>query len=66
MSEDTLRVYWHDDCMLHDGGDSVLEDEPSPYIAIPEPHVETAMRVLNIKSMLETGPLKDRIVLRRR
>jgi acetoin utilization deacetylase AcuC-like enzyme len=64
MSEDTLRVYWHDDCMLHDGGDSVLEDEPSPYLAIPEPHVETAMRVLNIKSMLETGPLKGRVVLR--
>jgi acetoin utilization deacetylase AcuC-like enzyme len=64
MSKDILRIYWHDDCTLHDGGDSVLENEPSPYLAIPEPHVETAMRVLNIKSMLETGPLKDRVVLR--
>ncbi len=64
MTDETLRVYWHDDCLLHDGGDSVLEAAPSPYLVMAEPHVETAMRVLNIKSMLETGPLKDRIDLR--
>ena len=56
MSNEKLRIYWHDDCMLHDGGDSVLENEPPPCIVMPEPHVETAMRVLNIKGMLETGP----------
>ena len=64
MSDETLRVYWHDDCMLHDGGDSVLESAPPPFIAFPEPHVESAERVLNIKGILETGPLKDRIDLR--
>ena len=64
MNDETLRVYWHDDCMLHDGGDSVLENEPPSCIVFPEPHVETAMRILNIKGMLETGPLKDRIDLR--
>jgi acetoin utilization deacetylase AcuC-like enzyme len=50
--------------MLHNGGDSVLEEEPPSYIVMPEPHVETAMRILNIKGILETGPLKDRIDLR--
>lgn len=64
MVDETLRVYWHDDCMLHDGGDSVLENEPPDFIVMPEPHVETAMRVLNIKGILEKGPLKDRIDLR--
>jgi acetoin utilization deacetylase AcuC-like enzyme len=64
MSEEILRVYWHDDCMLHDGGPSVLESEAPDYIVVPEPHVETASRILNIKGILETGPLKDRIDLR--
>ena len=64
MSEETLRVYWHDDCMLHDGGPSVLENAPPDFILFPEPHVETAMRVRNIKGILETGPLKDRIDMR--
>lgn len=61
MFPNMLRLYWHDDCMLHDAGEGVLESRPSPYLAIHEPHVETSMRVLNIKSMLETGPLKDHI-----
>ena len=64
MADETLRVYWHDDCMLHDGGPSVLENEPPECILFPEPHVETAMRVRNIKGVLENGPLKDRIDLR--
>lgn len=64
MIDETLRVYWHDDCMLHDGGDSVLENEPPDFIVLPEPHVESAQRVLNIKGMLEKGPLKDRVDLR--
>jgi acetoin utilization deacetylase AcuC-like enzyme len=64
MSEETLRVYWHDDCLLHDGGDSVLESEPPDYIVLPEPHVETAQRILNIKGILERGPLQDRLDLR--
>ena len=64
MNGEILRVYWHEDCMLHNGGDSVLENEPPAYIVMPEPHVETAMRILNIKGILETGPLKNRIDLR--
>ncbi|MBT3557973.1 MAG: class II histone deacetylase [Rhodospirillales bacterium] len=64
MADEKLRVYWHDDCMLHDGGPSVLENEPPDYILFPEPHVESAMRVRNIKGILETGPLKNLIDLR--
>ncbi len=64
MSEETLRVYWHDDCLLHNGGDSVLESEPPDYIVLPEPHVETAQRVLNIRGILQKGPLQDRLDLR--
>ena len=40
--------------MLHNGGDNVLENEPPSFIVMPEPDLETAMRVLNIKGMLET------------
>jgi hypothetical protein len=36
-------------------GDSALEDEPPAYIVMPEPHVETAMRILNIKGIRATG-----------
>jgi acetoin utilization deacetylase AcuC-like enzyme len=64
MTEESLRVFWHDDCLLHDGGHGVLEGTPSPYLAMLEPHVETAMRVINIKSILEKGPLQDRLDLR--
>jgi len=61
MSDEMLRVYWHDDCLLHDGGPSVLENDPPDYIVLPEPHVETAMRVQNIKGILEKGPLRNRV-----
>lgn len=64
MSDETLRVYWHDDCMLHDGGPSMLENEPPDCIVMPEPHVESAMRVKNIKGVLEKGPLKDSVEFR--
>ena len=64
MNGEILRVYWHEDCTLHNGGNSVLEYEPPAYIVLPDPHVETAMRILNIKGILETGPLKNRLDLR--
>jgi acetoin utilization deacetylase AcuC-like enzyme len=64
LKDEVLRVYWHDDCLLHDGGDSVLENEPPGFIVLPEPHVETAQRILNIRGILEAGPLNDRVDLR--
>ncbi len=61
MTDETLRVYWHDDVLLHDGGPSILENDPPDYIVLPEPHVESAMRVQNIKGILEKGPLSSRV-----
>lgn len=53
----SLVVYWHDEAMSHDTGFGVFEDAPSPLIAIHEAHPENASRILNIKSILERGPV---------
>ncbi len=52
-----LTVFWHPDVLLHDTGEGVFEAAQSPLIASPEPHPESAGRILNMKAMLERGPL---------
>ena len=52
-----MRVYWHDDCLLHDTGTGVFGSGPSPLIAVPELHPENVERVRNMRSALERGPL---------
>ena len=59
MSE--LDVFWHEDALLHDTGSGVFEQPPSPLLAEPELHPENAVRILNMKAMLERGPLAGRI-----
>ena len=56
-AERSLSVFWHPDVLLHDTGEGVFEAPPSPLIAAAEPHPESATRILNMKSMLERGPL---------
>jgi len=60
MSE-TIQIYWHPDCLGHDTGLGCYDLEASPLIEIPEPHPETPERLVNIKSILERGPLRNRI-----
>jgi acetoin utilization deacetylase AcuC-like enzyme len=56
-TEPSLAVFWHPDVLLHDTGAGVFEAAPSPLMAADEPHPESAGRILNIKAILERGPL---------
>jgi acetoin utilization deacetylase AcuC-like enzyme len=54
-----LDVFWHDDALAHDTGSGVFEHPPSPLMAEEELHPENAVRVRNMKAILERGPLAD-------
>ena len=56
-----LHVFWHDDALLHDTSSGVFEQPPSPLLAEPELHPENAVRILNMKAILERGPLAGQI-----
>jgi acetoin utilization deacetylase AcuC-like enzyme len=56
-----MHVFWHDDALLHDTGSGVFEQPPSPLLAEPELHPENAVRLLNMKAILERGPLAEHI-----
>jgi acetoin utilization deacetylase AcuC-like enzyme len=56
-----LDVFWHDDALLHDTGSGLFEQPPSPLLAEQELHPENAVRVLNMKAILERGPLAPHI-----
>jgi hypothetical protein len=56
-----LDVFWHDDVLLHDTGSGVFEAAPSPILAEPELHPENAVRLLNMKAILERGPLSQHV-----
>lgn len=53
----SMWVYWHDDCLGHDTGSGHFEAGPSPLLACPEPHPEGSERLVNMRSVLERGPL---------
>ena len=56
-AERSLTVFWHPDVLLHDTGEGVFEAPPSSLVSASEPHPESAPRILNMKSILERGPL---------
>jgi hypothetical protein len=56
-----IDVFWHDDALLHDTGSGVFEHAPSPLMAEPELHPENAVRVRNMRSILERGPLAEHV-----
>ena len=56
-----LHVFWHEDALAHDTGTGVFEHPPSPLIDEPELHPENAVRIRNMKAILERGPLAKRI-----
>ena len=58
---EALDVFWHDDALLHDTGSGVFEQPPSPLLAEPELHPENAVRIQNMKALLERGPLAGRV-----
>lgn len=60
MSE-TVHIFWHPDCFKHDTGEGCYDLPASPLIEVLERHPETPDRLINIKSVLEKGPLRDRL-----
>jgi len=54
-----ILAHWHDDCLQHDTGSGLFEGGPSPLLAVPELHPENAERLLNVRSVMERGPLAD-------
>jgi acetoin utilization deacetylase AcuC-like enzyme len=60
-TDTSLAVYWHQDVLLHDTGAGVFEAAASPLMAAAERHPESAPRILNMKAILERGPLAPAI-----
>jgi acetoin utilization deacetylase AcuC-like enzyme len=56
-----MDVFWHEDALRHDTGSGVFEQPPSPLVDEQELHPENAVRVRNMKAILERGPLSARI-----
>jgi len=56
-----LAVYWHPAVLAHDTGSGVWESPGSDLLAVPELHPENAERVANMRSVLMSGPVADRL-----
>jgi acetoin utilization deacetylase AcuC-like enzyme len=56
-----MTVLWHPDVLRHDTGAGVFEAVPSELMAMEETHPESAERILNMKAILERGPLAPAI-----
>src|SRR6266496_1687501 len=52
-----MRVYWHDDALVHDTGSGMFDQPPSAMLDAPEEHPENAARIRNIRSALRHGPI---------
>jgi acetoin utilization deacetylase AcuC-like enzyme len=57
----TMDLFWHDDALRHDTGSGLFEQPPSPLLDEPELHPENAVRIRNMKAILERGPLAAHI-----
>ena len=56
-----LAVFWHADALAFDTGAGVFEAPPSPLLDIQMPHPENPERIRNIRSVLQRGPVADRL-----
>src|SRR5437764_3705104 len=56
-----MRVYWHDDALVHDTGQGLFDQPPSPLLEVPEDHPENAARIRNIRRTLREGPIAPRL-----
>jgi acetoin utilization deacetylase AcuC-like enzyme len=50
-------AFRHDACLAHDTGEGLFEAGPSPLLAVPEAHPESADLLRNLESVLRRGPL---------
>ncbi len=53
---ETVLLYWHDAVMTHDTGEGVFDAPPSDLLVEQTPHPENALRIANMKRVLEKGP----------
>jgi acetoin utilization deacetylase AcuC-like enzyme len=56
-----LDVFWHPAALEHDTGSGLWEAQPSELLEEQELHPENAERILNMRSVLQRGPLSPRI-----
>ncbi len=56
-----IDLFWHEDALRHDTGSGLFEQPPSPLLDEQELHPENAVRIRNMKSILERGPLSAHI-----
>jgi acetoin utilization deacetylase AcuC-like enzyme len=56
-----MDLFWHDDALSHDTGSGLFEHPPSALLDEQELHPENAVRVRNMKAILERGPLAEHI-----
>ena len=64
MEREGISVFWHPDVLLHDTAFGVFESAHSPLIEVAERHPENDVRLRNMKSILERGPLQEHLVWR--
>ena len=56
-----LDVFWHPAALEHDTGSGLWEAPPSELLEEQELHPENAGRILNMRTVLQRGPLAPRI-----
>jgi len=61
VTEAALDVFWHPAVLEHDTGSGVWEAPPSDLLDTEELHPENAVRMRNMRSVLERGPIGERI-----
>jgi acetoin utilization deacetylase AcuC-like enzyme len=57
MSTNTLSVFWDDRVLLHDTGSGMWEAAPSELLDEQELHPENAVRLRNMRAVLQRGPV---------
>jgi acetoin utilization deacetylase AcuC-like enzyme len=56
-----LHVFWHPAVLEHDTGSGLWEAPPSDLLDVQELHPENAVRIRNLRSVVERGPLAPRV-----
>ena len=57
MTEAAIDVFWDERVLEHDTGSGLFDTEERALLAVPELHPENVERILNMKSVLERGPI---------
>jgi acetoin utilization deacetylase AcuC-like enzyme len=57
MTDAAIDVFWDERVLEHDTGSGLFDTEERALLAVPELHPENVERILNMKSVLERGPI---------